>query len=131
LKEHQHGWLAGLGLHSMERTMPDERYSFSENADASGRVKIVKDTHTGMFRVTIRSIQVVTRNGCRGRDHQVSLEVNRSTVLQDRVSDCQVYRRDVNQSWRGHVAIELVAEGFDPGELVMGESLISYDLNLF
>lgn len=101
-------------------------FSFEGVADAKGIVHVTRSVPVGPLRIQITHFSLRTSNGCNSRTHNLRVQVNGVSIYHGVMHDCADLTIDSNRSWRGVLRLHFTADGFTPGERVLGEGAVEF-----
>uniref|UniRef100_A0A7C1JCI4 Uncharacterized protein n=1 Tax=Caldilinea aerophila TaxID=133453 RepID=A0A7C1JCI4_9CHLR len=101
-------------------------FSFEGVADAQGVVQITRRVPVGPLRIQLTHFSLRTHNGCNSRTHTLHVQVNGVSVYQGVMRDCVDLTIHSNRSWRGVLSLHFTADGFEPGERVVGDGAVEF-----
>jgi len=105
-------------------------FSFDGVADANGVIHIARRVPVGPLRIRITHFSLRTNNGCNSRTHNLRVLVNNNEIYHGEMHDCADLTINSDRSWRGVLRLHFTADGFNPGEEVVGDGAVDFILLL-
>lgn len=111
--------------------MPSRSSDFEMTANDAGVISFTENVPLPIS-VKITDVVFETVANCMGRSHQSSIHVDGKELLAFTAVDCEVFSKEVSiKVSRGEHSIQVMQDGYDPGEVVKGKVGISFQISLF
>ena len=111
--------------------MPTRYSDFEMTASDAGIISFT-DNVSLPISVKITEVFFETLGNCMNRGHQSTIHVDGTELLAFTAIDCQLFSQEVSiKLSRGAHTVQVLQDGYDPGEVVKGKVGINYQISLF